>query len=92
MSEIDDGGAAFPRDDFHRGIPGMSLRDWFAGQALANPSICTGKADNWELTAWFGPHKIGIKRAEIIAKQAGEYATAMIADRRDVAGKTEDRT
>ena len=30
MSEIDDGGAAFPRDDFHHGIPGMSLRDYAA--------------------------------------------------------------
>lgn len=33
--DINDGGPAFPRDDFGDGIPGMSLRDWFAGQALA---------------------------------------------------------
>jgi len=32
---INDGGQAFPRDDFHQGVPGMSLRDWFAGQALS---------------------------------------------------------
>lgn len=43
----DDGGPAFPRAGFHRynrhsytfesvaPTPGMSLRDWFAGQALA---------------------------------------------------------
>lgn len=29
---IDDGGPAFPSGD---DVPGMSLRDWFAGQALA---------------------------------------------------------
>lgn len=43
MSEIDDGGPAFAHSgtDGHEGYPGnlpqagMSLRDWFAGQALA---------------------------------------------------------
>jgi hypothetical protein len=40
MSEIDDGGSAFPRpeqqftDGPEPGHDGMSLRDWFAGQAL----------------------------------------------------------
>jgi hypothetical protein len=31
-----DGGAAFPASDVREGFfqPGMSLRDWFAGQAL----------------------------------------------------------
>lgn len=52
MREINDGGPAFPGEEdvhaaFHPGVstvrnPGMSLRDWFAGQALAgmvaNPS------------------------------------------------------
>lgn len=34
---IDDGGSAFPlpEDELHCVSPGMSLRDWFAGQALA---------------------------------------------------------
>lgn len=44
MPEIDDGGPAFPggvRDTDGNwislsGDPGMSLRDWFAGQALSN--------------------------------------------------------
>ena len=35
----DDGGRAFPREDYQNASPkgqvGMSLRDWFAGQALA---------------------------------------------------------
>jgi hypothetical protein len=39
MSEIDDGGPAFPfaatdRVNLHMQAQGMSLRDWFAGQAL----------------------------------------------------------
>ena len=37
MSEINDGGPAFPVEwkTFNGGLGGMSLRDWFAGQALA---------------------------------------------------------
>lgn len=41
MSNIEDGGPAFPHDnqelgDRHRvAQPGMSLRDWFAGQCAA---------------------------------------------------------
>lgn len=42
MSKNDDGGAAFPSapplpfdDGLRHGGTGMSLRDWFAGQALA---------------------------------------------------------
>ena len=58
---------------------GISLRDWFAGQALANPAICNGDAQKWEIKRWFGPHRTGITRAEIVAKQAWEYADAMIA-------------
>jgi hypothetical protein len=61
---------------------GISLRDWFAGQALANPAICNGDAQEWEIKRWFGPHRTGITRAEIVAKQAGEYADAMIAARK----------
>lgn len=35
--KIDDGGPAFPSptSEFEDGWDGMSLRDWFAGQALA---------------------------------------------------------
>ena len=41
MNEIKDGGAAFPHGEvinnslIYEGECGMSLRDWFAGQALA---------------------------------------------------------
>lgn len=38
MSTINDGGPAFPQNDAHvnriNNLDGMSLRDWFAGQAL----------------------------------------------------------
>lgn len=32
---FDDGGPAFPTQNTSEGYRGMSLRDWFAGQALA---------------------------------------------------------
>lgn len=36
MAEVNDGGTAFPvPGDYFGGFEGMSLRDWFAGQALA---------------------------------------------------------
>lgn len=40
MTQINDGGAAFPipnddRPGAYSAEPGMSLRDWFAGQAMA---------------------------------------------------------
>jgi hypothetical protein len=45
MTTIDDGGPAFPRP-MVAAAPGMTLRDWFAGQALAgmlaNPDSWTG--------------------------------------------------
>lgn len=34
MSDIEDGGPAFPRMPYDVRHPGMTLRDWFAGQAL----------------------------------------------------------
>lgn len=50
MGERNDGGSAYPRPDQHYidgygndqhsyGAPGMSLRDWFAGQALSGRLI-----------------------------------------------------
>jgi hypothetical protein len=38
----DDGGPAFPypSTEFHAGHAGMTLRDWFAGQALAGLAPC----------------------------------------------------
>ena len=64
------------------GTPGMTLRDYFAGQALANPAICTGQADERHLIRWFG-NRVGIERWEIVARQAGDYADAMIVTRQE---------
>lgn len=90
MAERNDGGPAFPRaasTDAHdapcnvyQDQQGMALRDWFAGQALSNPSICTGSAHEWQLREWFRDRS-GITSFEIAAKQAGEYADAMLAER-----------
>ena len=43
-SPIDDGGPAVPFYEGHGGVPGMTLRDYFAGQALAGPC-----ADGWQI-------------------------------------------
>jgi hypothetical protein len=52
MSKINDGGPAFPHA--HEDYPfqhGMSLRDWFAGQALAgilaNPALTDVEEAEW---------------------------------------------
>lgn len=62
--EIDDGGPAFPKTDdrdpttgegIMRQSDGMSLRDWFAGQALAGMLAgenCTGEIANDASTAY----------------------------------------
>jgi len=42
MTTINDGGPAFPIPD--EGWPGMTLRDWFAGQALAG---MLANPDSW---------------------------------------------
>jgi len=47
---IDDGGPAFPHINHGGSIleaPGMSLRDWFAGQALAG-LLANGGSQFWE--------------------------------------------
>lgn len=85
--KVKDGGPAFPHhfesaaghQNFCEG-QGMSLRDWFAGQALANPTICTGEAPDWQVRAWLGEIS-GVRREQIVAAQAHAYADAMIAAR-----------
>jgi hypothetical protein len=88
VSAPKDGGPAFPEavavspagDLYYSANPGMTLRDWFAGQAISNAAICTGSAPEYELLRWFGPRG-GITRAEIVAAQAHDYADAMLAER-----------
>lgn len=75
MAARDDGGQAFPQpvtvgpnDDLYPAYPGMTLRDWFAGQAL------TG------LVAFDRPHAEGNK-PEHFGRWAYAIADAMIAER-----------
>jgi hypothetical protein len=76
MSEIKDGGPAFPNPALANegfspsyDVSGMTLRDWFAGQALAGlASNCTDAG----LSTWL-PDSIGAR--------AYQYADAMIAAR-----------
>lgn len=60
---------------------GMTLRDYFAGQALANPTICTGTAHKWDIDRWFGTTRTGIMCHEVAARQALDYADAVLAAR-----------
>lgn len=72
MSQIDDGGSAFPLcvPDYHGDRPhlesGMTLRDWFAGQALAG-LLADGKNSG---------------RFADIASDAYDFADAMLAARK----------
>ncbi len=89
MKTTDDGGPAFPvplaavtadNGDFvcwdatDRGLGGMTLLDWFAGQALggliAGPNVYAGP----------------IRSAEDVADLAYAYADAMLAARKQVRG------
>lgn len=69
-----DGGSAFPREDYQtdraRGQSGMSLRQWYAGHALAG-----------YLAASAHPNQNSIPTPEEAAEQAYKYADAMLAAR-----------
>jgi hypothetical protein len=65
--KIDDGGAAFPTNSPYNSRAGMSLRDWFAGQALASMGLRG-------LKTWTDKE---------IATAAYSYADAMLAARKD---------
>ena len=67
MSAINDGGPAFPvnpHPNIHGGADGMTLRDWFAGQASESDVM------HWRNT-------VGIGCTREMAKYA--YADAMLA-------------
>lgn len=57
---------------------GMSLRDWFAGQALAGGMV-SDTMKEYQLAAAFGSHRTGITREEIIVANAYRLADAMLA-------------
>jgi hypothetical protein len=60
---------------------GMTLRDWFAGQALvlAHADYAKGVPE-YDLKAMFGGRG-GLRKEEIVAAIAARYADAMIAER-----------
>lgn len=70
---INDGGPAFPCDSnmstFEHGIKGMSLRDWFAGQALQGLASITSHNSGTGLTL------------KIRTQIAYNYADAMLVTR-----------
>ncbi len=73
-----DGGPAFPQPATSEGhatntLEGMSLRDWFAGRALAIHA-----------NVWSDPevaHDVGVTVAQMVARRAYAYADAMLAER-----------
>lgn len=81
MASRPDGGPAFPRQehtvDYHGaeqyfvGAEGMSLRDWFAGQAM------TG----WLATYGDAAHPAATGNARVIAEYAYAIADAMLTER-----------
>jgi hypothetical protein len=68
MSEIDDGGPAFPRPN----VRGMSLRDWLAGQALPT---CIERCRPEEC-------RPGETFIEMVARRSYEVSEAMIEARK----------
>ena len=81
--KIDDGGQAFPSHPAlyssadQAEAQGMSLRDWFAGQALA------GMMANQRLLYLLVPKNMSQNEAdELVARQAYASADAMIAARK----------
>lgn len=81
MSKINDGGPAFPhpnpdyaqdygRRDRTPPFGGMSLRDWFAGQAIPALISSVGIAKVAE--------QRGVTVSELVARAAYQYADAML--------------
>lgn len=74
-AKTNDGGPAFPCPGDSNGLEGMTLRDWFAGQAVPK---ARETVPEYDLKAMFGPHRTGIRREEIIAADAYRIADAML--------------
>jgi len=79
----DDGGPAFPQPEINgdpvnswaRGCGGLSVRDWFAGQALAGMNK-TDKRLAWEIA-----DDDGTDMPDECAKMAYQLADAMLKER-----------
>lgn len=93
MTTKDNGGAAFPfspndHSTARMTTSGMSLRDWFAGQALitlgdVNPHL---PSDAGSLRKWPEPQELAARRA----KWAYLQADAMLAARALTTGENDD--
>lgn len=90
MSKRDDGGPAFPSGHGELGLEGMSLRDWFAGQALAGIMAQShGGPKDWTHAGWgWGEdclnslNKHETSTAVTVASFAYQIADAMLAARK----------
>jgi hypothetical protein len=71
-----DGGPAYPVD-MQSGLNGMSLRDYFAAQALPHAIGHSSGLPEWELKRLFGDIG-GITRPQIAAALAYEVADEML--------------
>ena len=84
MSKKDTGGPAFPESCGDHIIPGMTLRDWFAGQA-PEPSvdyIAMQKAHDKNLNPHNDSYKPPLRtELEIRAAYRYDYADSMLAER-----------
>ena len=74
---INDGGSAFPRPvsfseegGTHRGTLGMTLRDYFAGQALTGLLSSGERSIRWEETIAYDSYKIA--DAMLVRKEASK--------------------
>lgn len=78
MKPIKDGGPAFPHDagDFDNPNPGMTLRDWFAGQAIQGIMRTIDEA------ARAGRLRGVIPDQDTVALSAYQTADAMLAERK----------
>ena len=78
------GGPAFPiSDTFHPDYTGMSLRDWFAGQALAGELATMFSIDRVRAMAKVAKED-RISESEVLAGMCYAYADAMLAARKEI--------
>ncbi len=75
-NSINDGGPAFPVPDTYHpngqvqyGSSGMSLRDWFAGQALCG-IMASGKGTS-NVEVWGAPHAYALADAMLAERARG---------------------
>lgn len=85
MAEVKDGGPAFPTEPhwskqgdtqyFYQGQYGMSLRDWFAGQAMIGslPKVQDGKYDDAAMRLVEAAAFMAYRVADAMLKARGEH-------------------